>query len=104
MTTLGGQFIVDALQLRAIAQKFYPPTWTASARQARRLQRKWLHAWRRAPGVRVAIGPRPSVHVLGNVEPANQPTPEQIQSQRARLQMVAAVVDWHRRDEAGGNR
>lgn len=53
---IDGVSIVDALQLREVARRFYPPTWTASRREAKRLQRRWLAAWRRAPGARVQIG------------------------------------------------
>jgi hypothetical protein len=55
--TLAGRTILDALQIRAVAREcFYPRTWTASPREALSLQRKWLAAWRRAPGCRVPIG------------------------------------------------
>jgi len=58
--TLGGRQILDAFQVRdVVRRRFYPRTWTASRKQALSLQRKWLRAWRRAPGVRCQVGPRP---------------------------------------------
>ena len=45
---LGGISIVSAWQVREVARRFYPNNI--------RLQRKWLRAWRRAPGPRCAVG------------------------------------------------
>ena len=84
---LRGHSMVDALQVRAVARVLYPRTWTASRREAHRLQRKWLHAWRIAPGARVQIGPRP---VLRKGDAA-----------REFGRKAFAVIDQH--SEANGN-
>lgn len=47
---IGDVEILWKWDMRLAAQRFYPGNI--------RLQRKWLRAWRRAPGPRVQVGPR----------------------------------------------
>lgn len=50
MKVIGGIAIVCKWDLRRVAARFYPSSHS--------LQRKWLRAWRRAPGPRVPVGTR----------------------------------------------
>ena len=54
---LGGRQILDAMQVREAARRFFPVCGTCSLRQALRLRRRWVRAWRRAEGAKVPIGP-----------------------------------------------
>jgi predicted RNA polymerase sigma factor len=48
---IGNVQIVDKWSMREVAQAFYPGNIS--------MQRKWLRAWRRAPGARVPVGKMP---------------------------------------------